>query len=606
MGWREWLRFSAAQDDAAAPEAAPRDRDCAAAADLLLPVFTDSMIATLRRIAARVAVFARLPSEPSFLPDAAADKAARFRRIVRLIHLATPYECSQLVHASRYHYRANKRLLSNNGIANLLRRDPEASVPGVCMVSLLAADGHVREAAVRALDNLLLIDPGHAELAFPFILQRLCDWVRQVREAAEEALAHMLPHLPLCAFFEADAFLCMLERSRRAAPASRERIAERIAALAEATGAVEEMPLEPDDNRRFVMRVLAERADAVPDSVWSAVSARGSTFARLMATRHLSVAGWDKARWRTCLSGRSQPDPRVRRTWLLRLCEQTPGVPFETALYCQALLDSSPLVRDAAAYALRTRGEIDPTRFYREKIAPLMVANVSRVPAAWASGLAAVAGDGDAGWFREWLATEDSRLRAAGLLGLSRICPEEADKAAVALLHDIARPSRKAAARWLTARKDPGLIEAIRKCFAEGGLETRQTAFRLLLHLGGMARVIDIFAALPDEALRPAAWDAFIEWGRRYGWHNQNASAPYTWRTLPAAAKAGIAASWDRLLSEYAFIPPRQQGWQEPLLERYPPPHGKSKLTRGNLGSVPVDAWYNWSQFPQLLEELAK
>ncbi|MCC8190013.1 MAG: hypothetical protein LIP77_05155, partial [Planctomycetes bacterium] len=591
-------------------------------ADQLLPLLSGGMLGTLYELVERNADRDRsgdheyleiLAAAPNWHRRFARKPAAFRSRLAfilfRRLATATPEDFSHLVHAARHLPRPDRTCLDRRRLPDFARYPAELAIPFAGLVSALAADGHAREAALRSLADLLRTPPETADpdrraaVAFPYVLMRLHDWVAPVRAAAERVLGLLIPHLHLGDFLAADGFLLRLSRSHVTSVSARHALTARLLTLIPTGEAGSDVIRRIGDRRLFVWQTLATHSERLPESVWDSLMENGPYAAQLLAPRRAAVAGWTADRWRRMLTDGAQPDARLRRAWLLRLLAESPPPPCAAVLYRDALFDPSSLVRAVAMHAVRTRLHEDPAAIYRDRIAPRMAGDGEAVPAAWALGLAVTGGAEDAAWFRRWLTAAAATVRAAGFVGLARTAPEEAEAAALSLLWDERRPPRLAAARWLCIHGNRRVLESIRSGFATGNRAARRSAFRVLRQLAGMEGIVDILAALPDDDLRPKAWDAFVLWARRYGWHAATGSAPLAWNALGAGDRSRIREAWHRLLAAYSFDPPPERRWQT-LVETFPPPEQPGN-PGASLGTVPVEAWKNWSAFPRLLAELA-
>lgn len=200
-------------------------------------------------------------------------------------------------------------------------------------------DGHAREAAVRAL----AVDPHEA--AAGFLLIRCDDWVRQVREPAQQAIRRLAEEGRLRPWFP-----LLLARAGRA------RAAAALLPILEATPTDLEPALLAHHDRATRRWALARVLDrpCSPDALERLLGpVRDAAVARALAARLLG----DEA-----AAGRLRRDHRVSvRVEAWAALSRT--APLDLSELTQGLLDRSPMVRALAQTAARRR-QIDATPLY--------------------------------------------------------------------------------------------------------------------------------------------------------------------------------------------------------------------------------------------------
>lgn len=299
-------------------------------------------------------------------------------------------------------------------------------------------DGYVREAAL-----IRCVELGEAGL-LPAVVERLNDWVPQIRHVARSAMLEILPAA------EADLAMSVLPDVQRLACATREDHSAWIArfelALLDKVGADTVL-----DAARTAGVKLA-RACFELLARHGAVDSRALTDMALASRRDvvLAMRALDAFAPR---AGEASPEAlgiyrramrskfgTVRAQALRWLLTVAPEEVNERGVV-DALLDSHSGARSAAAFYLRRAG-FDLRSHYREAAAGALPAR-HRVTAL--QSLAHLRDSGDLAFVRGFTQSANASLRKAAWLGLLRIAPHEQDEVALGMLSDDERFIRAAA-----------------------------------------------------------------------------------------------------------------------------------------------------------------
>jgi hypothetical protein len=195
----------------------------------------------------------------------------------------------------------------------------------------------------------------------------------------------------------------------------------------------------------------------------------------------------------------------VRREALYGVIERFPDQ-AEPALW-DALLDSSPAVREVARYYLGTRGHRDFAAFYRERL-------TNHAPEAL-SGLGETGTAGDAELMVPFLADSQRRVRMAAVGAIARLDFEKYHGLVLAALSDVNPSVSKIARKVLDVRPCRFEAERLWGIIAGGGPgHARRHALALAgrldrwVALGVLLRAV----ALPDVEMQCQARDHLTRW----------------------------------------------------------------------------------------------
>lgn len=347
-------------------------------------------------------------------------------------------------------------------------------VTSVLGVLSFNSSGFVREAAVRVLANI------HDGQELPFLLIRLNDWVKQVRDAAKEAVDRRItsanaPHFVRC-----------LPLTYRLGDQSREDHTAVIASISDLLRQPESQPslhealAAPDpQTRRLAFRVLVDMPGADLHPVLETALASSDPVLRFSAAHELR-GRLDGQPLQVVLERlKSDRLMSVRREALYGYVEKLPDLASD--VLHAALLDPHPSMREAARFYLRRSGMEDFAGFYRNL---LEEATGSELAAAFA-GLGETGTVQDGPRLAALLTHSNARVRRAAVRAVGRLDTESFVDALLKALQDPFASVAKAARSVLETH--PRLVppERLWSIFEDGEQpHTRRIALALMAKLG--------------------------------------------------------------------------------------------------------------------------
>jgi hypothetical protein len=368
--------------------------------------------------------------------------------------------------------------------------------------------GYEREAAVQRLAQCTT----GAEL--PYLLLRLKDWVPQVRDAAERAVAERirpeyLPHF-------ARNFILV-----------REPLLHRLRTLLDDPILPQLLPTAP----RSLIRFLLEHSANVAPVVRSALT-HADDLVRTWAVRHVSRVLPPEEALATLARLASDRAPAVRREALSRL--PADARPF----FERALFDCSAAVRQVARSALH---DVDVAARYRDALTtahPVALTALSEVGSA-----------ADAALIVPFLSHERAAVRRAAVRSASRLAGEAYAQRLADMLLD---PSRavSAAARIALRRHVPilGQTRLEQLLTAATSPHARENIVALM---SGLPKWQSITSLLRAAAV-PGAISSIAQWNARYN-RTQTAPSRSEIEALAAALAQAAASLDERLARELQF-----------------------------------------------------
>lgn len=472
---------------------------------------------------------------PALFSDEAKARTAAAQAMSALLQLLSIDDLPHLDQSMRGGwYTEIWRKLEPRELASLVGPGPTGTT--VLEVSSMHPNGFVREEAVR---RLALRSDG-SEL--PYLLLRLNDWVRQVRQAAVEAVERRIAAGYARHFASALFLVVRLERTSRgnhlpilssiydllASPAAREPM---LAELRSGSGYA----------RRASFRILTRPpSDDIAGVLLTAAKATDSVI-RFWAARSLATALEPKELRGVLSEMFRDPSAPVRRE-ALRAWTTTFVKDAENVLE-QSLLDRSASVRAFARFQLTHRGQDWQRRFYRDAIER---GRLSELPAAIA-GLAETGGVEDAAVVESFLGHAMTTIRRTAARHLIRLGGDEFIDRVFECMTDASRgvsnQSRQAVQPYVARIGGPRLW----RCFSETpSLHVRRNALRLIFALpkwDGLSYLVN--ATLDtDASLSALAGEYVVRWDARY---NRTQATPSP--TQIVAARNALAAAGHRLPS---------------------------------------------------------
>lgn len=387
---------------------------------------------------------------------------------------------------------------------------PRLGAHGIPVLGLASfhASGYVREAAVRELAT----STGGGELAF--LLIRLNDWVKPVRDAAYEAVRTRLVPAYAPHFVRS---LWLVERLERCGRADHEALVERVHGLLASPAGRPALREALGSNDRWLRRscyrlLLETPAGDGPEIIRMAVHDEDAMI-RLRAIRAARVVLDTKGQRKLLAEMGRDPFMRIRREALDLWARHFPEA-AEPVLHA-ALLDSSAAMREAARSDLKARGFREFREFYLSVLADSPAARLR--PALY--GLAETGSDSDAARVESFLSHPAPGVRKAAVTALSHLNPEAYVPAFVQALEDDSPGVSRAAMLALAPRTARIGQEALWN-LVDGGSRphVRRNALVLLAATGKWSSIGWMIRAcgLADERLAGMARQQVARWIASY------------------------------------------------------------------------------------------
>lgn len=336
----------------------------------------------------------------------------------------------------------------------------------------LASDdnGYVRESATRALTG------AQSSQALCVLLERLNDWVPQVRQAAREAVeAYLQPaHLPVL-LANLDALLALTGKGR----ADHGEVLERAGALLRLRAArIEVMRhamIRHGAAARFLFAQLAKGCEeTVRARVFGRFLQHADVTVRLQVVR---VCGEYAAQWSTDLLLQALDDAHfaVRREALHLAFPRQTGQAARHAVLARCLLDRCAPVREWAVWLAHKSG-FDCPALVRTQVE--MARLSGQTPAELLGLIHALCDHSQLLFVQAALRHPEVKVRRMALLAFVRLAPQASDEAVARALADPA----------------PKILQLARRFLGEGtvALSTKQFqhAFAEAVEVCGMARAV--------------------------------------------------------------------------------------------------------------------
>lgn len=365
----------------------------------------------------------------------------------------------------------------------------------------LARSGHVREQAIRALDELL-----RDGREVPFLILRTADYVAQVRHAATAAVSSRLTaeHAPF--FVLSLPLLRHLDESRVRKEATVLQWVKTVLLSKRGWPALEAGLHSPDRDVRRECFALAFSIPARRDEIGRKALNDLDPLLRLRGLREL---GADAGKDELVLAGLRDPYAPVRAAALGALA--TADDATAANVWRGALLDRSASIREMARRWFAAHEPIDAAAFYRSELEKHESATLAQAVA----GLAEIGTDADAADLLFLTEHPRAKVREAVAAGVGRLLGAEANDAVIPMLRDesgrVARKAGQVLRRHLTtaiARSIWGTIDELKPAGAVA-------AVRLLADLPKWEALDYLLRALDKaEPIRSAALALLDRWVR--------------------------------------------------------------------------------------------
>jgi len=385
-------------------------------------------------------------------------------------------------------------------IARLSRLDP-ATLVHVLGVASMNGNGYVREAALKVLAQLDDSD------ILPYVLLRAADWVEPIRELARHILRQALRNFRVRDIAKYHPLVDRFERVERCdLSAVREEILQQLRCPAKRDELISCLHDRDMKVRLFCFQVLESETFTGSRFIEQALSDR-AVDVRFWALKYLVRTGQVGEYLDRLLIDKSA---RIRLHVLQGLLdtswEQIGGV------VSRRIMDDVPAVRTLAQFIMRRNGQ-DPAVQYRERLS-----SAADVGAGTVAGLGETGQTSDSDVILPFLTDARSRVRAAAIAALHRLCPRESVDCVVGGLADPSGRVRKTCVRLLIGNRDPGLPPRVRAICEQGNDMAREAALDFLAWRGGFEALSDILQGMldEDEAVKCSAQKHLSSWNAHY------------------------------------------------------------------------------------------
>lgn len=405
-------------------------------------------------------------------------------------------------------------------------------------VASRASDGHVREAALRALGRL------HRAEALRYVLPRLGDWVPQVRVAARETLDVLMTR-PMAAS-ELFAHFRLVQALRRIERVDLSDVHAQITGFVRGLqgGATIRQAFESRDAELqiFAYELFEDEICSDPQRIDEVLALRHPALRHWLLTRILKGrVELSDAQLRRALTAR---DPRFVAT-LIRRLDPSKVADFEEDLF-RATMANSAAIRDAARQRLRsdvdlaqiaarTRATLDDTPF--ETVRPGLIAALCELDGATSYERTLVFLDHGA-----------SRVRESTVRGLTLLDRSRAARDTLSFLSDASGRVRRAVQDALTLEDARQWLPRVRQLLQDGDEDTQLAALRAL-------RSLSLWDALPELLLALASDSPRVRertCTSLSSWWNEYRRKP--WLKASPSKLADVARVWPRA-RDLSFIP---------------------------------------------------
>jgi hypothetical protein len=375
-------------------------------------------------------------------------------------------------------------------------------------------DGFVREAAVKELAD----SRDGSEL--PYLLLRLNDWVREVREAAQHAVSARIHGDYVSHFarnFSLVNRLSVVQRGDHGLV--HDQLSDLLAAQPARAAVLDAMKSGSRDTARAIFRFLAEHVP--PDEARSVLDAGLSAadpVIRLSAARMVARTMVPADARLAFLRLVEDSSAAVRREALMTLARSFPDELNVEA----ALLDSNASVRDTARFLLKDRG-LDYADVYRRAVS---TTTTTRRLAGAIAGLAEVGRKSDANKVATYLSHPSARVRGAALKSVMRLDGEAFVDRVVTMVEESVRSVSSAACNVLLPHATTVGMDRLSAIFQSSAVQhVRCNVLRLMTALPKWQSITCIVRATSadDSTVASRALAYADQWNARY---NQRQTPP--------------------------------------------------------------------------------
>ncbi len=377
-------------------------------------------------------------------------------------------------------------------------------------LSTFDPNGHKRERALILLESLS--DFG----ALPFILLRLNDWVRQIRERAESWITKRIKNIPTTELIRNFSILSAThEREKGSASLVLVSLLERFNHAEAARQLLESLPMMSNRTRRSAFRILSESGFLLNADSQDFLLQTQHPFLGVLLITTLRTRGLHPPeRW---LASAVESSSTMLRRLALNSWEDA-GYPGLLDAVRRALLDPAAGIRDFAQYWTR---KLDPsfelTAFYQGELGSTQ--SPIRLSSAIA-GLHETGGRLEAESYSAWLSSNHTIVRVAALRAFALVHPDDCEKTLERfLIGENGAAMEKAAFKILLKKPSSISIAALRK--ASESTHRRSTRIRALAIVMKKDKWVPIPILLrllrdPDETLSLHVRQVLTKWLWRF------------------------------------------------------------------------------------------
>ncbi|MEO1278517.1 MAG: hypothetical protein AAFV77_06150 [Planctomycetota bacterium] len=414
----------------------------------------------------------------------------------------------------------------------LAKHPPDVAVE-LLGIATMSQDGYTRQAALG-----LLAESGHAR-AVPYVLLRLADWVRPVREEAMRTLRALLkgetPEVVGALLDHHD----LIERLPRIERVDLRDVRDEIVAFLRSADVRNAVlagldPSGPSRRRRFCFDVLGDLVIADDRLLQMAIGDHDPPVRVLLARE---LAARPETLTDDLLDRLLGDHASTVATTMIRSLPRTTLLEHRQALQECAVADSRS-VREAARFVLRDLDGFDPAasaRMLMQRTA------AERVRPGWVATLGELGVAKDSGAVVPFLSSRRARVRESALFALGRLSPKAVVPYASAKLRDASGRVRRMAGSILTRSPNDQWLRGVADVLRDGDGPARASAISVLSTLPGWEPVPMLLDGLldDDELVRRRAWQNIDSWQQRYG--------TMGWVTPSSECSDAIQQRWPRL-----------------------------------------------------------
>ncbi|MEJ1237319.1 hypothetical protein WBG78_04260 [Chryseolinea sp. T2] len=364
-------------------------------------------------------------------------------------------------------------------------------------IASMNSDGYVRQEAL----NRLLINPKQS--TFRFILFRLSDWVPAIRLTAEKAIGEVIRR-------EDPEFLIrhhkLIDSLLKVGRSDLKHIHDDITTFIfsdDTIGKVlKSLEKYSDSSRFFIVRNLIQRGKLTGSAMEEFLSDKNYLI-RLLVIRNVDFVN-DLQLMKRLLGDRSQ---KIRQYAVNRISDSQIDA-FKTPIL-QLLFDSSAGIRAAVRGMFSRTGQYDFPQIYRDAL--VVEPGVGSIV-----GLAEVGAENDLSILEPFLKSPSSKLRAAGLFGISILDNQRAKSLAFDLLSDDSNTVKKMSCLIIQKGILASDVEALRSMYDGGTNETKRFILKTISSAGGWSIAGDLLKSIveEDKNLRETGYALLERWSR--------------------------------------------------------------------------------------------